>query len=55
MLDLHLEGRGFDPRPGQVRRCFFPSVLFSIVITSPGEDRAGVYASRAIVCLLCAR
>ena len=29
------------------------SVLFSIVITSLGEERAGIYASRAFVCLFC--
>ena len=29
--------------------------LFSIVITSPGEERAGLCASRAFVCLFCTR
>ena len=33
--------------------CF--SVLFSIVITSLGEERAGLCAPRDIVCLFCAR
>ena len=33
--------------------CF--RVLFSIVITSLGEERAGLCASRAFVCLFCAR
>ena len=28
-------------------------VLFSTVITSLGEERAGLCASRAIVCLFC--
>ena len=32
------------------RVCFSP---FSIVITSLGEDRAGLCASRAFVCLFC--
>ena len=31
------------------------TVLFSIVITSLGEERAGLYASRALVCLSCMR
>ena len=31
------------------------SVLISIVITSLGEERAGLYASRATVCLFCTR
>ena len=30
-------------------------VLFSIVITSLGDERAGLCASRAIVCLFCTR
>ena len=29
----------------------FVSALFSIVITSLGEETAGLYASRAFVCL----
>ena len=33
---------------------FFPSP-FSIVITSLGEERAGLWASRACVCLFCTR
>ena len=33
--------------------CF--SVLFSSVFTSPGDDKAGLYASRAFVCLSCMR
>ena len=32
--------------------CFF-SDLFSVVITSLGEERAGLYASSAFVCLSC--
>ena len=32
--------------------CFFFSVLISIVITSLGEERAGLFAFRVIVCLL---
>ena len=31
------------------------SVLFIIVITTLGEDRAGLYVSRAFVCLSCMR
>ena len=34
---------------------FFFSVLFSIAITSLGEEGAGVCASRAFVCLFCTR
>ena len=33
----------------------FVSVLFSIVITSLGEEKAGRYASHALVCLSCMR
>ena len=38
--------------------CIFPyayifSVLFSIVISSLGEERAGLFASRVFVCLFC--
>ena len=32
---------------------FFFSVLFSIVINSPGKETAGLYASHAFVCLSC--
>ena len=39
--------------PCSLFSCF--SVLFSIVITSIREERAGLYASRAIVCLSCMR
>ena len=31
--------------------CFY--ISFSLVITSIGKDRAGLYASRAFVCLFC--
>ena len=34
--------------------CVF-SVLFSIFITSLGEERAGIYASHAFVCSSCMR
>ena len=33
--------------------CYFVSVLFSTVITSLGEETAGLYASCAFVCLSC--
>ena len=36
-----------------VLSCFF--ILFSIVITSLGEEGAGLCASRAFVCLFCMR
>ena len=32
---------------------FLFSVLFSIVINSPGAERAGRYVSCAFVCLIC--
>ena len=35
--------------------CLFFSVIFSIVITSLGEERAGLCASPAFVCLFCTR
>ena len=40
--------------------CLFPyayifSVLFSIVISSLGEERAGLFAFRVFVCLFCRR
>ena len=31
------------------------SVLFSIMITSHGEEKAGLYVSRAFACVLCKR
>ena len=34
---------------------FFQSYVFSIVIISLGEERAGLCASRAFVCLFCTR
>ena len=38
---------------GLCSRFFFQ--FFSIVITSPGEERAGLSASRAFICLFCTR
>ena len=41
----------FEVFPCSLSSCFF--TLFSIVITSHGEEGAGLSASRAFVCLFC--
>ena len=41
----------FKVFPCSLTSCFF--ILFSIVITSLGEEGAGLHASRAFVCLFC--
>ena len=41
----------FKVFPCSLSSCFF--ILFSIVITSLGEEGAGLCASRAFVCLFC--
>ena len=41
--------------PFHVETCFFFPILFSIVITSLGEERTGLYASHVIICLFCTR
>ena len=41
----------FKVFPCSLPSCFF--ILFSIVITSLGEEGAGLCASRAFVCLFC--
>ena len=41
----------FKVFPCSLSSCFV--IPFSIVITSLGEEGAGLYASRAFVCLLC--